>query len=277
MGREMEKNSDVAVIILAAGLGKRMKSDKAKVLHEILGRPMIQYVAETAKRVAETVIPVIGHQSEKVREVILSPPRSETPGTNVGEKDVSEDGNLHFAFQKEQLGTGHAVLCALPHIPEDVEEVVILCGDVPLIRADTLARFMEDHKSARRDISLLAVQIDRPDGYGRLLVDDNRRLVGIVEESDATEEQKMIKTINSGIYCVKKNFLKDALQKLTPDNAQGEFYLTDIIAIGHEEGKLAGVMIGSRPDEVMGVNTLDDLKMVEMMMRSGNVQEKNPL
>jgi bifunctional N-acetylglucosamine-1-phosphate-uridyltransferase/glucosamine-1-phosphate-acetyltransferase GlmU-like protein len=180
----------LAVIILGAGLGTRMKSNKAKVLHEILNKPMVLYVVETAKKIAgNNVILVIGHQAEKVRRV------------------VEERVDILFALQKEQLGTGHAVLCALPYIPNPVKDVIILCGDVPLLTENTLVRFFEDHVKSRRDISLLAVEIDNPTGYGRLLINEDRRLTGIVEESDATEEQKKLKLINTGIYCIKKEIL----------------------------------------------------------------------
>jgi UDP-N-acetylglucosamine diphosphorylase/glucosamine-1-phosphate N-acetyltransferase len=241
---------NLAVIILAAGLGKRMKSGKAKVLHEVLGKPMVLYVTETAKQVAgDNVILVIGHQAERVREV------------------VSEAHNVMFALQKEQLGTGHAVLCALPLIPEQVGNALILCGDVPLITGRTLTRFMNEHIKEKRDISLLAVQVDDPKGYGRIITDEKMNLAGIVEEADATEEQRLIKTINSGIYCVKKEFLTTALNRIRPDNAQAEFYLTDIIAIGYNEDKRIGVMVGEDPDEVRGVNNLEDLRKVENLKR----------
>lgn len=242
---------NVAVIILAAGLGTRMKSDKAKVLHEILGRPMILYVVETAKRIAGgNIILVVGNQAEKVREL------------------VSKDHQVMFAFQEKQMGTGHAVLCALPHVPPNIEDVLILCGDVPLITADTLASLITEHMKANRDISLLAVQIDDPAGYGRVLLDEDMNLAGIVEEADATPEQKNIRTINTGIYCVKKDFLADALPKIRPDNAQGEIYLTDIIELGYKKKQAVGVKISDDADEVTGINTPGDLTAAETIMRN---------
>ena len=139
----MRKN--VAVIILAAGMGTRMKSDKAKVLHEIQGRAMILYVVETARKIAgNNVIVVIGHQAEEVRAI------------------VSDTAELLFAYQEQQLGTGHAVLCALPKIPKHCDHVIILCGDVPLIQPETIAALVKDHLEARRDVSLLAVEMDNP-------------------------------------------------------------------------------------------------------------------
>jgi UDP-N-acetylglucosamine diphosphorylase/glucosamine-1-phosphate N-acetyltransferase len=241
----------VAVIILGAGLGTRMKSNKAKVLHEILNKPMVLYVVETAKKIAgNNVILVIGHQAEKVRRV------------------VEERVDILFALQKEQLGTGHAVLCALPYIPNSVKDVIILCGDVPLLTEDTLVRFFEDHVKSRRDISLLAVEIENPTGYGRLLINEDRRLTGIVEESDATEEQKKLKLINTGIYCIKKEILFDSIKNIKSNNVKGEFYLTDIVEIGYRNKSVMGVMVGEDWNETVGVNTGQDLQTAENIMRN---------
>ena len=243
----MKKN--VAVVILAAGMGTRMKSDKAKVLHEIQGRPMVLYVVETARKVAgDDVVVVVGNQAQKVRKV------------------VSETAELCFAYQEKQLGTAHAVLCALPLISPHCEHVVILCGDVPLIEAETIEALVADHLNARRDISLLAVELDDPFGYGRILLDDRRHVSAIIEEADATADQKQIKLINSGIYCIDKRFLLDALPKIRPDNVQGELYLTDIMAIGHKEKKRMGVMIGTNYQQILGINTCQDLITVDRIM-----------
>jgi len=242
---------ELAVIILAAGLGTRMKSKKAKVLHEIFGKPMVMYVVESAKKIAgNNVVLVIGDQAEKVRKV------------------VSEKTEVVFAIQKEQLGTGHAVLCSLPHIPEPVREVIILCGDVPLLTDKTLKKLFKDHVKADRDISILAVEIDDPKGYGRVLMDENRQVSGIVEETDASPDQKKIRIINTGIYCVKKEYLCNSLEKIKPDNVKGEFYLTDIVGIGYRERSVLGVMIGEDCDETVGVNTQQDLMKVENIMRN---------
>lgn len=244
------KDNPIAVIILAAGLGTRMKSNKAKVLHEILGRPMVLYVIETAKKVSgDNVILVIGNQAEEVHQV------------------VPKEAQLSFAYQVQQLGTGHAVLCALPYISAHCENVVILCGDVPLITADTIFQLIEDHVKEKRDITVLAVNIDNPHGYGRILIDTNHQVTGIVEEADATETQKKIKTINTGIYCVKKNCLADSLQKINTNNRQGELYLTDIIEVGYRENKVVGVFIGGNEKEFYGVNNHQDLMKVQQLMR----------
>ncbi|MEA3427775.1 MAG: NTP transferase domain-containing protein [Thermodesulfobacteriota bacterium] len=240
---------NTAVIILAAGRGTRMKSGKAKVLHKILGKPMVMYVVETAKKVAgNNVILVIGNQADKVREI------------------VAENDELIYAIQKNQLGTGHAVLCALPYIAEHIEDVVILCGDVPLLSSDTVKRLIDDHIKAKRDISILVVEINNPTGYGRVILDKDLHVSKIVEEADATDEQKRIKTINAGIYCVKKEFLLNSLRKIKLDNAQAELYLTDIVEIGYREKKVVGVLASGDHEEVIGINTCQDLIAAEAIM-----------
>ena len=244
----MRKN--IAVVILAAGLGTRMKSDKAKVLHEVAGRPMILYVVEAARKtVGDDIIVVVGNQAQKVREII------------------SETADLQFAYQEQQLGTAHAVLCALPHIPDHCDEVVILCGDVPLLLPETIAGLVEDHLACHREISLLAVELKNPYGYGRVLVDDNGQVTGIIEEADASSEQRKIRLINAGIYCVNKQFLQEALPKVQSNNAQEELYLTDIMAIGHKEKKKMGVMITADYLQILGVNNCQNLEAVDKIMK----------
>jgi len=248
---EVYMRKNVAVIILAAGMGTRMKSDKAKVLHEIQGRPMILYVVETARKIAgDDVIVVIGNQAQEVRSII------------------SDTAELFFAYQEQQLGTGHAVLCALPKIPEHCDHVIILCGDAPLIQPETIAALLEDHLEARRDVSLLAVEMDNPFGYGRIVLDHNRQIAAIIEEADASADQKLIKLINSGIYCIDKAFLSEALPQIRADNAQGELYLTDIMSIGYQEKRNMGVVVGTNCQQIIGINTCRDLAIVDEIMKS---------
>ncbi len=240
---------NVSIIILAAGLGTRMKSNMAKVLHKIMGQPMISHVLLSACDVAgRNVIVVVGHQADLVKAACL------------------KVGPVSFALQNEQRGTGHAVLCAMPEIPDTTENIIILCGDVPLLKAGTIRALLADHIKENRDLSLLAVELEDPTGYGRVLLNKDRELTRIVEEADATRDEKSISIVNSGIYCVSKAFLSASLQKITPDNAQGEFYLTDIIGVGYSMGKHIGVLVGSNPEEISGVNTLGDLKAVEVLM-----------
>lgn len=242
---------NVAVVILAAGLGTRMKSNKAKVLHELNGRAMILYVVDAAVEVVGgNVVIVVGHQAQRVRDV------------------VATRADLMFTHQAEQMGTGHAVLCALPQIPAACRQVVILCGDVPLIQSATIERLLADHRRMQHDVTVLAVDVQDPTGYGRIVHDDQGTVCGIVEEADANAGQKRIKTINTGIYCVKKDFLGTALRNIDRDNAQGELYLTDIVKIGYRFKKSIGVMVGDDINEFAGINTIDQLQKIENMLQN---------
>jgi bifunctional N-acetylglucosamine-1-phosphate-uridyltransferase/glucosamine-1-phosphate-acetyltransferase GlmU-like protein len=179
---------------------------------------------------------------------------------------LSAKGEFTYAEQKKQLGTGHAVLCAMPYLPDFVEDVIILCGDVPLMSADTILRLIKKHVDNGYDMTILAVKLDDPSGYGRIVSDEHLNIAGIVEESDATEEQKKIKTINTGVYCIKKDFLLNFLCKINSDNAQEELYLTDLVGIGYSAKKNIGTLLSRDYEEVTGVNTPVDLMRVEKIM-----------
>lgn len=246
-----EQIKNTVVVILAAGKGTRMKSEKAKVLHEISGKPMINYVVDAAAKIVnENVIVVVGHQKDLVKEV------------------VKKNAKTLFAEQKEQLGTGHAVMCATPYVAENIDSVVVLCGDVPLISSETIEKFIKNHKAENAKLTVLAVKSDNPFGYGRMIVDKNGSVVKIVEEADADENEKKIKTINSGIYCIEKDFLNTALKKIKRDNSQGELYLTDIVGIAHGENKKIGLFLSKNSSELKGVNTCEDLREAQELMNS---------
>jgi UDP-N-acetylglucosamine diphosphorylase/glucosamine-1-phosphate N-acetyltransferase len=240
-----------AAIILAAGKGTRMKSDRAKVLHTLLGVPMIRYVVDTALRVVDDVVVVIGHQGDAVRDVLAS------------------YDNLLFAVQKEQLGTGHAVLTALPALPPHTSHVVILCGDTPMITPATLGALIRTHRAMSRPLTVLTTELEKPFGYGRIVLNSEGHVVAIVEESDASETEKKITMVNTGTYCIDTGFLRRFLPVLTSDNAQGEFYLTDVVAQTHHQGTPAAVVAVDNPLEVLGVNTRDDLAAAEKMIAHG--------
>ena len=243
----------IAVVILAAGLGTRMKSDKAKVLHEVAGKAMILYVVETARKaVGDDIVVVVGHQAQKVKEILSE----------------SHTTPIQYAYQEQQLGTAHAVSCALPLIPDYCDEIVILYGDTPLIVPETISELVDDHLEGSRHISLLAVELKNPHGYGRVLLDNNKQVSEIIEEKDATDEQKKIELVNSGIYCVNKQFLQDALPKIQSDNAQKELYLTDIVAIGYQEKKKTGAMVAADYHQILGVNSSQDLEAVSKIMKT---------
>jgi UDP-N-acetylglucosamine diphosphorylase/glucosamine-1-phosphate N-acetyltransferase len=240
----------LAVIVLAAGLGKRMKSDKAKVLHEVLGKPMVHYVLETATRLADgNIYVIVGHQSDIVRA------------------SIEKKYDVNYVHQEKQLGTGHAVSCALPYLKPQIQHVVILCGDTPLIKQSTIELLIRTHLDLKNELTVLAVNMDNPKGYGRILLSENQRVTGIVEEADATEHQRNIKIVNTGIYCVDSAFLTDAIGSLTNNNAQQELYLTDIVEIGFRKNKAISAVIGEDAAEMMGVNSQEDLRFAEGQMR----------
>src|SRR6056297_3477447 len=243
------KYHNIAAIVLSAGKGTRMKSSKAKVLHFLAGRPMISYVIETAiKVVGNDIVVVIGHQADAVR------------------RHVSNAGQVFFAYQENQLGTGHAVQCALPELPHHIENVIILCGDVPLITEKTLNALVHTHLAHQNAVTLLGVNLEDPSGYGRLVTDPDGNVIRIVEEADATELEKGISTINSGIYCIHRGFLEQTIAQLKSDNAQNELYLTDLIEIAATNNESVGMIRAPEPLELLGINTLDDLKQLEALI-----------
>lgn len=230
------------VIILAAGQGSRMKSSLPKVLHQVAGKPMLHHVMDTSRALgAAGIHGVIGHGAEQVRAITLA-----------------ED--VHWALQEQQLGTGHAVAQALPQVPDNAI-VLVLYGDVPLINAETLVALV----SRVRDTSLglLTVDLVNPDGYGRILRDNHAKVTAIVEQKDASEEQKAIREVNTGILAVSASHLKRWLPQLSNSNAQGEYYLTDIIAMAANEGMDIEVAQPATEQEVQGVNNRMQLAELE--------------
>lgn len=242
---------DVAAIILAAGKGTRMKSGLVKVMHEIGERPMISWSVRAAKSAgAKRVAVVVGHQAEKVVEFF------------------SADSSITFATQMEQLGTGHAAACAREAIGDFKGTILILCGDVPLLRHETLASMLASHEKRGAAVTVLTTHLDKPFGYGRVVKREGGRISRIVEEKDASPEEQEITEINSGIYCVSSDFLFKALAGLKSDNAQGEQYLTDIVKIAAEQGRLCLAFATDDPDEVMGVNDRVQLAEASATLRS---------
>lgn len=240
---------NLTVIILAAGQGKRMQSDKAKVLHEINGKPMLFYVMDTARGVAgDNLVVVVGHQHKLVRETAL------------------QNGPARFALQHRQNGTGDAVMAGMAALADNTQRVLVLCGDVPLISTAMLTSFIENHLAQKAQISVLGVCQENPYGYGRIVLDADGQPLGIVEEADADESQKAINIINSGIYCIETGALYHVLPMIENNNAQGEVYLTDIMAIGRELGYKTAMYLSENGHEVLGVNTLDELRRVEDLL-----------
>ena len=246
----MSNYQNVAIIVLAAGKGARMKSDLAKVLHPVAGKSMVLHVLECANRVcSDHIHVVVGHQAERVRQV------------------VREHYDVRFSMQKQLLGTGDAVKAAIPGINAEVKNVLVLCGDVPLIQEETLKLLIDAHVESGAVATVLAVDVANPKGYGRLLLDDTGNLVAIREEADASDEEKKICKVNSGIFCFEKQFLFSAIDRLKPENNQSEYYLTDIIAIAKNEDRLMSVVTLDDPDQVIGVNTIAELEKAERLIR----------
>jgi UDP-N-acetylglucosamine diphosphorylase/glucosamine-1-phosphate N-acetyltransferase len=245
---DSSKERDFSAVILAAGKGKRMKSDLAKVLHSLCGLPMLTYPVAAARAAgAGRIVVVIGHQSAQIREAFA-------------------DKGVVFAEQREQLGTGHAVLQAAGPLGSRGGTVVILCGDVPLIRPQTILSLYDRHRSEGATVTVLTMVPESPAGYGRVVHGGDGCVVRIVEEKDATPDEKNIREVNTGIYCVESGFLFSAVAGLGNRNAQGEYYLTDIVEIASGKGLKTLSCTAEDPLEVMGINTPEELARAERRM-----------
>ena len=240
--------ANLTAVILAAGKGTRMKSKLPKVLHKVGGHPMLEHVMDAAEAAGcrDNVV-VIGHGAELVREL-------------VGDR-------ARIALQAEQLGTGHAVLQAADTLKDFTGTVMILCGDTPLLEAEELEKFYAEHVKSGAAATVMSALMDDPFGYGRILRDANGDVAGIVEQKDASEEQKQIKEINTGNYCVEAPLLFEVLRTLGNNNAQGEYYLTDVLAKLRAMGKKVGGVITADSEMIMGVNSRRQLAEAESVMR----------
>ena len=240
--------SELVAVILAAGKGTRMKSKLPKVLHKIGGKPMLQHVLDAADAAgAARKVVVVGHEAELVEAM-------------VGEQ-------AQMALQAEQLGTGHAVMQTEAVLKDFCGTVMIICGDTPLLEAAELKKFYEGHVASQAAATVLTAFMDDPAGYGRIIRDADGNVLGIVEEKDAVLEQKAIKEINTGIYCVEAPLLFEVLAILTCDNAQGEYYLTDVLAKLDAMGKKVGGVATADSDMIMGINSRRQLAEAENIMR----------
>lgn len=241
--------SSVAVVVLAAGKGTRMKSDVVKVLHPVAGVPMLSYTLDLARSLRpERLIVVVGFQSHLVREQLRS-------------EDVI------FADQKEQLGTGHAVRMARPYLLGFQGTVLILSGDVPLLTPETVRNFLTHHGARGCTLSVLTANLENPRGYGRVFRDTQGALLQIVEDRDLQSGEEKIREINTGIYLVESDFLLPALESLTDQNAQKEYYLTDIVSRASSQKRTVFPFLAEDPSEVMGINTRVELAKAAGLMR----------
>ncbi|MGH2400479.1 MAG: NTP transferase domain-containing protein, partial [bacterium] len=247
MGAYMER---VHAVVLAAGKGKRMKSDLPKVLHRVSGQALVTYVLETLRAAGvEDPIIVVGHGAEGVRAI--GGPRA------------------RFVDQVEQRGTGHAVMQALPLLPQQTHQsdpVLVLYGDTPLLTPDTIRALLEQHRSSEAAVTMLTAELSDPTGYGRIIRDGDGRVQRIVEDADASSEEKQVREINAGTYVYNPAALREALKGLVPHDAQGEYYITDTVSWLLSRGRTVSALLGT-PEETMGINSRRELAQVEAVMR----------
>jgi len=242
---------DLSAIILAAGKGTRMKSDLVKVLHPLLGIPMLSYPVDLCLNGIKSrkTIVVVGYQGEKIRASFT-------------------DNRLTFVDQGDPLGTGHAVLCTENHLKGFKGLILVLYGDVPLLKADTLRKCIDTHKRNAGAITVMTAVLENPAGYGRIVRKNGEWVQRIIEERDASPQEMSIKEVNTGIYCVDSPFLFEALKQVRTDNTQGEYYLTDIVAIANQRKQKVYAFLVEDSTEVMGINTRVDLAKADEILRN---------
>jgi bifunctional UDP-N-acetylglucosamine pyrophosphorylase/glucosamine-1-phosphate N-acetyltransferase len=240
---------ELAVIILAAGQGKRMKSSQAKVLHCVAGKPLLFYPLKVAREMApQKLLVVVGHQQEKVQEAF-------------------PDSDITYVTQSRQLGTGHAVAVTRDVLSGFGGDVILLCGDIPLIKKNTVDDLLAKHREGNNLVTLLTTAMKNPTGYGRIIRDSGGNVQKIVEEKDASLQEKAVSEINSGIYCFDGSFLFEVLHSLSCNNAQEEYYLTDTVAMARDRGGGVAGLVLAEEHEVMGINNRVELARASELKR----------
>ena len=256
----LEQQRPLDVLILAAGLGTRMKSQRAKVLHELGGHPLIAHVTRKAHALDhQKIYVVVGHQAADVEAAVR--------------RELGRDADqAAFVVQKQQRGTGDAVMAAGKALKDSDSTLLVLSGDVPMVRVETLEKFVDFHRVSGAACSILSVKLDNPAGYGRMVRDATEGFARIVEHRDATPDEKLIREINSGIYCFETTKLFSALNEIEPANQQGEYYLTDVPAILGAAGERIAIYLHQDAREVSGINTRADLAEFENLLRRGTIR-----
>lgn len=247
---------DIKAVILAAGKGTRMKSvSTPKVLHEIMGKTLLGYVLDNVKNFVSEEFVIVGHHAQDVENFVKN-----------------NYDNAKTVLQSPQLGTGHAVSMVCPELENYDGLVLILCGDTPLVKEETLKEFIEFHKSQNSDLTVMSTIFDNPANYGRIIRESDNSLKCIVEEKDATPEQKAVKEVNAGIYCLNWGKIKSAFGQLKSNNAQGEYYLTDIVSWGKAQNLNVNAYILQNSDEIYGINSRLNLAEAAKMMNRRNLE-----
>jgi bifunctional UDP-N-acetylglucosamine pyrophosphorylase / glucosamine-1-phosphate N-acetyltransferase len=242
--------SEVAAIVLAAGKSTRMRSELPKVLHEICGRPMLSYVLSACRLSGvDRIFVVVGHEKEKVVE------------------RFSADRDLVFIEQNEQRGTGHAVMCCREALAGFDGSVLVVAGDMPLVRRETLADLVDVRVERGDALTIATTELDDPTGYGRIVRDANGDLVSIVEHRDCTDAQLAINEVNVSYYCFDSGKLMDGLARVTPNASKGEYYLTDLVGIFRDAGDKVSAVVKVQPGDSLGINSRLDLAMVSRAMQ----------
>ncbi len=256
----MTSDATLSAVVLAAGEGTRMRSERPKPLHRLCGRPMVLHVLYSlAELDLDRAVVVVGHGGAWVTKAVGDNP---PPGLR-----------LDFVEQRVQRGTGDAVMVALTAFPDDPDEsdegdIVVLPGDTPLLRPPTLAALVRSHRRAGAAATVLTARLEDPTGYGRIVRDRNELVAGIVEHADATDDELAVDEINTSIYVFRRSVLAPALRRLTPDNSQGEYYLTDVIGVLHDAGYPVVSMVIDDPMEAAGVNDRAQLAVAEAELRA---------
>jgi bifunctional UDP-N-acetylglucosamine pyrophosphorylase/glucosamine-1-phosphate N-acetyltransferase len=247
------ENSNLAAIVLAAGLGTRMRSKHAKVLHALGGAPMIARSLRAINALgARPIVVVVGHQGSEVEAAARA----------------NSNAHLAFALQPQLKGTGDSTRCGLESLPVEFSgDVLIGYGDVPMITAETLRAFHAAHRQSRATLSLISVRLDNPSAYGRVVRDEAGKVQAIVEARDASSAERAIDEINTGFYCADAKFLRTALAELKPNNVQGEYYLTDIVMIARGRGLEVNAWVATDPAEFAGINSREELANMEAQIR----------
>ncbi len=245
---------NTAAVILAAGKSTRMKSALPKAVHPVCGKPMTLHVIDACKKAGvENITVVVGHEAEKVKNTL---------------------GNtVSYAIQTEQLGTGHAALQAMPHISDTIDTILVLPGDAPLITSDSIRKLIEFHNNESNAISLLTAIVDDAKSYGRIIRDSSGNVEKILEAKDASPDELEIREINASIYCFRADFLSNSLTKIRPENAQKEYYLTDVIGIARESGEKVGAVIVDDAKELLGINNRVELAEASAIMKTKIMNE----